>query len=365
MSSARDKARKVVRRSRSRGREAVFEESIIRTELLPADRPARWASAVERAVELLRKGQVVALPTETVYGLAADARSAAAVRAVFRAKGRPAHNPVIVHVESAEMARDCVSEWPPMAESLARAFWPGPLTLVLPRSKWIPDEVTAGGETVAVRCPRHPLFLEVIRGCGFPLAAPSANRSSEVSPTSAEHVLKALGGRIPCVVDGGECSVGIESTVLDLTISPPQVLRPGMIHEESIEAVIGRLGAGPRVAGGALRSPGLLARHYAPRARLVVLAWVGERDLERNLGKLGVEPARTCVLAHDRIPRQLNFLRVAVIPRDPEAYARALYAELHRCDELGACWTVVEALPDDAAWHAIADRLRRAATRQT
>jgi len=184
----------------------------------------------------------VALPTETVYGLAANALNAKAVARIFEIKGRPSRNPIIVHVADMVMARRCVTLWPENADKLAKAFWPGPLTLVLPRAAEIPDVVTAGGGTVGVRWPGHPFIQEVIRECGFPLAAPSANPAGQISPTNADHVLKAFGDRIPLIVDGGQSQVGIESTVLDLTQGPPQVLRPGMVHEESLIAVIGKLG---------------------------------------------------------------------------------------------------------------------------
>ena len=185
----------------------------------------------------MRAGEVVALPTETVYGLAANALDEKAVAKIFQIKGRPAHNPIIVHVASNEMAKRCVKSWPELAEKLSKAFWPGPLTLVLPRAEKIPDIVTAGGETVGIRWPSHPFIQAVIRECGFPLAAPSANLSNQISPTNAEHVRAQLGGKIPLIVDGGQSQVGIESTVLDLTVSPPRILRPGMIHAESLAAV--------------------------------------------------------------------------------------------------------------------------------
>jgi L-threonylcarbamoyladenylate synthase len=184
-------------------------------------------------VELLRGGNVVALPTETVYGLAANAFEAAAVEKIFKIKGRPANNPVIVHVAGLDMARQCVQQFPTLAEKLARAFWPGPLTMVLPRSEKIPDIVSAGGPTVGIRWPSHPFIQAVIRKCDFPLAAPSANLSGEISPTTASHVARALGHKIEWIVDGGPSHIGIESTVLDLTATPPRLLRPGMIHEES------------------------------------------------------------------------------------------------------------------------------------
>jgi L-threonylcarbamoyladenylate synthase len=340
-------------------------------EILPTHTPALFRAAVERAAALLRAGEIVALPTETVYGLAANALDPAAGAKIFAAKGRPAHNPVIIHVASLEMARRCVAQWPPMADALAAAFWPGPLTLVLPRAPEIPDIVTAGGPTVGIRWPSHPFMQEVIRVSGFPLAAPSANVANALSPTTAAHVAASLGARVPLIVDGGQCQVGIESTVLDLAVTPPRVLRPGLIHEESLSAVLGRpVGRIPAAgaAGEALRSPGLLPRHYAPKARLRVLTWRDEADLRAQLAALGVDgkgnspaAAGLFVLAHTRIPAGQDLGNVSVIPHDPEAFARALYAELHRCDAAGARWIIVEAVPDSAPWRAVADRLARAA----
>src|SRR5271170_3134430 len=230
------------------------------TEILSTHTPELFQKAVRRAVELLRAGEVVALPTETVYGLAANALEEKTVAKIFQIKGRPSHNPIIVHVAGIEMARRCVKNFPALAERLAKSFWPGPLTIVLPRAKEIPEIVTAGGETVGIRWPSHPFIQAVIRECDFPLAAPSANLSERVSPTNAEHVLKNLGGKIPLIVDGGQSQVGIESTVLDLTVSPPRILRPGMIHAESLAAVcreVQKSESGGRRPEATLRSPGL------------------------------------------------------------------------------------------------------------
>lgn len=334
-------------------------------EILSTHTPVLFAAAVRRAAELLRAGGLVALPTETVYGLAANALNPQAVGKIFALKGRPAHNPIIVHVDGLEMARRCVREWPGAAERLAGAFWPGPLTLVLPRAAMIPDLVTAGGDTVGVRWPQHPFMREVIRTCGFPLAAPSANLSNQLSPTNAEHVRKQLGNQLRLIVDGGDCNVGIESTVVDLSVRPPRVLRPGMVHAESLAAALGNAELGARNSQPSetdvLRSPGQLPKHYSPRARLLVIAWRDEPDLKAQLARLGVAPASASVLAHSHIPLGGGFGEVSVIPHDAEAYARALYAELHLCDERGAGCIVVEAPPDAPEWQGIADRLRRAA----
>ena len=337
-----------------------------RTEILSTHTPALFSAAVKRAVELLRAGEVVALPTETVYGLAANALDEKAVAKIFEIKGRPANNPIIVHVAGIEMAKCCVKNFPAFAEKLAKSFWPGPLTLVLPRAKEIPDVVTANGETVGVRWPSHPFIQAVIRECDFPLAAPSANRSNQISPTNAEHVCKQLGGKIPLIVDGGQSQVGIESTVLDLCVSPPQVLRPGMIHAESLAAVIGevvdwKLEAGNKIEG-TLRSPGLLKKHYSPKAKLLVLNWRDDAELQFKIKNSKSKIENCFVIAHTHIPSGGNFSGVSVIPHDAEAFARAIYAELHRCDEAGVKLIVVEAPPDLPEWSGIADRLLRAAT---
>ena len=333
-------------------------------EILSTHTPALFAVAVKRAVELLHVGEVVALPTETVYGLAANALDEKAVAKIFQIKGRPANNPVIVHVAGLEMAKRCVNNWPGSADRLAKAFWPGPLTLVLPRAKGIPDLVSAGGATVGVRWPGHPFIQAVIRQCGFPLAAPSANLASRISPTNAEHVRKQLGGKIPLIVDGGQSQVGIESTVLDLSVSPPRILRPGMIHVESLAAVVGEVQSPKskvQSPKSALRSPGLQEKHYAPRARLLVLSWQNDADLNSQLSTLHSQPSTCFVIAHTHIPSAENFAHVSVIPHDAEAFARAIYAELHRCDEAGAERIVVEAPPELPEWSGIADRLQRAA----
>jgi L-threonylcarbamoyladenylate synthase len=342
----------------------VSEASQTGATVLPTHTAALFDAAVKRAAALLRAGEVIALPTETVYGLAANAVNVQAVARIFKIKGRPARNPLIVHVSGVEMARLCVSDWPETAHRLAMSFWPGPLTLVLPRAQSIPDAVAAGGTTVGVRWPSHPFIQAVIRECGFPLAAPSANLSNQVSPTNAEHVRRSLGDQIPLIIDGGQSQVGIESTVIDLTTVPPQVLRPGMIHAESLAAVIPELGAqdAESPADGGLRSPGQLPRHYSPKARLVVLNWRDEADLRSQLVTRNFPAATVQVIAHSRIPSGLGWGGVSVIPHDAEAYARALYAELHRCDAEGASCIIVEALPEEPEWQAIADRLRRAAS---
>ncbi|MBN2506885.1 MAG: threonylcarbamoyl-AMP synthase [Verrucomicrobia bacterium] len=335
--------------------------------ILTTDSGPAFHAALLEAARLLRRGELVAVPTETVYGLAANAWDARAAERIFAVKGRPAHNPLIVHVAGLDLARQCVRQWPRRADQLAAAFWPGPLTLVLPRSPRIPDAVTGGGDTVGVRWPSHPFIQALIRECGFPLAAPSANLSAGLSPTTAAHVQRSLGRSIPLVVDGGAAQVGIESSVLDLTVTPPRLLRPGVIHAESLRAVLGDAVLRPggdetATPGTSLRSPGLLRRHYAPRARLVVGAWADDADLRQQIAARGWSPAGLHVLAHTRLPssQTLGLGGVRIMPRDPHAFARALYAALHGCDEAGARIILAEAVPDAPEWRAIRDRLDRA-----
>jgi len=285
---------------------------------------------VQRGAELLRAGELVAFPTETVYGLGANALDESAVEKIFAAKGRPAQSPLIVHAASLEEARTLVTEWPESAEKLARRHWPGPLTLVLPKREDITDRVTAGLPTVGVRVPAHPLAIELIRRAGVPVAAPSANRFAGLSPTTAEHVARSLPG-IP-VVDGGPTPVGIESTVLSLVGARPLLLRPGMVSQEEIEELIGPVGAGG-ATDGAHASPGLHRRHYSPRTPL----------------HLGTRPSSGRGV-------------VAELPDEPFACAAALYSTLHRLDLEGWDWIAVRMPPDTPEWAGIRDRLLRAAS---
>lgn len=334
--------------------------------VLPTDTPERFAAAVAEAAALLRAGRIVALPTETVYGLAANALDADAVARIYEAKGRPAHNPIIVHVDGVAMAKRCVRQWPEVAATLAAAFWPGPLTLVLPRAASIPDIVTANGPTVGVRWPRHPFMQALIEACGFPLAAPSANPSNHISPTTAAHVSARLGGRIPLIIDGGDAVVGIESTVVDLTSGQPRVLRPGMISEADLLAQAALVPTSatsrPEEPGPpTLRSPGMLKKHYAPHARMVLCGWENEADLFLRVKGMGGMPGSTRIVAHQRVPASQAWRAVHPLPADPLGYARLLYATLHAADQRDTALIVVEPPPADPAWKAVADRLRRAA----
>ena len=336
------------------------ERERMETEVISIETPAAFAEAVGKSEDWLRKGAIVAVPTETVYGLAANAFDELAVEEIYRVKGRPAHNPIIVHVCSLKMARACVSEWPSAAALLAQTFWPGPLTIVLPKSAGIPSVVTAGGDTVGIRWPAHPFMQALIQACQFPVAAPSANPANQISPTQAEHVLDYLKGKIPLIVDAGPATIGIESSVVEVTGSGWRILRPGMISEEQIRETLETepLAAEPVVK--IQKSPGQLPRHYAPRARLHVIDWKNEEEFEEKAKSFAVPREAIHLLCHEKIPRRSDFGRVAVIPNDPEAYARALYAELHSSDAAGAKVILVEALPEGGAWDGVRDRLKRA-----
>ncbi len=311
-------------------------------------------SGIARAATALQRGELVAFPTETVYGLGADAWNPAAVAAIFAAKGRPSTHPLIVHVASIEGARAVCTEFSPLAEALARAFWPGPLTLVLPAHPDLPRAVTAGGATVGVRIPSDPTALALLRAFGGPLAAPSANRHQEVSPTRAAHVVRSLGARIPFVLDGGPCTSGIESTVLSLVTR--QILRPGPIAPQALRAFVPDLVVteGLTAHVGIHAAPGLSSRHYAPRATLTVVhpadlaaAWRAA-DRENTVALLR-QP-------NGAIPRHAS----RILGDEPQSYARELFAALSAADDDGATEILVEALPDGEAWWALRDRLGRA-----
>ncbi len=314
---------------------------------------------IARAAEVVRRGGLVAFPTETVYGLGANAFDETAVRGIFAAKGRPATNPVIVHVTGAAAARDVVAGWPESAERLAGRFWPGPLTLVLPRRDVVPDVVTAGGPTVAVRVPAHPVALALICAAGLPVAAPSANRSAELSPTLARHVLHGLGGRIDLVLDGGPTTGGLESTVLDLTSSPPRLLRPGLVAPGEIEAVVGTIGRPALPAGQPLRSPGLLPRHYAPRTPLECAEVDSGAGRVEELLAGGRRVGWVTFSPDEGGPGRAGLTR-AVMPSEPALYAASLYATLHALDEKELDHIVVDLPPEEDGWLAVRDRLRRA-----
>jgi L-threonylcarbamoyladenylate synthase len=303
---------------------------------------------------LLRAGRLVAFPTETVYGLGANALDAEAVARIYAVKGRPANSPLIVHVASIEMAQSLVATWPDIANRLAEQFWPGPLTMVLPKSPGspaIPLIVTAGLPTVGLRMPAHPIALALIQAAGVPLAAPSANRFTQLSPTTADHVRRGLGSDVDYILDGGPCHVGIESTVLSLAEPQPILLRPGGISRPQLEAVIGPITIAPAVSAGAHPAPGMHPRHYSPRTSLFLV----------TAGNLP-EQGRGIYLQHRHPPSRAD-VPTRQMPDSPADYAAALYHQLHEADAGNYDWIAVDLPPNTPDWEAIHDRLRRAASK--
>lgn len=301
---------------------------------------------IQKAAQLLRSGELVVFPTETVYGLGANALDPAAVRKIYALKGRPATSPLIVHVSSVAQARELAAEWPEDAERLAREFWPGPLTIVVPKKSSIPDEVTAGLPTVGLRMPRHPVALALLREAGVPVAAPSANRFTQLSPTTAQHVHEAFGDETPFLLDGGPCEVGLESTVIAVTRDGLEVLRPGMAFVD--EAAPTSTTTEEEDAGH--RSPGQHKKHYSPRTRVLLV----------NRGHLP-QQGRGAYLWFAYNAAAAWKLRM---PEQPEAYAAKLYSVLHDLDRKGYDWIAVELPPQTPEWVAIRDRLTRAAYRE-
>ena len=327
---------------------------------LRVDAEQPQTAVIEQAAATLRRGELVVLPTETVYGLGADALDVRAVARIFAAKGRPSDNPLIVHVLDAAGARALVREWPALAERLAARFWPGPLTLVLPKRPEVPDLVTAGLASVAVRAPAHPVARALLAATGRPIAAPSANRYQGISPTRAEHVERSLGAELT-ILDAGPTPEGIESTVLALDGERPRLLRPGALALAELEAVAGPI-AGPSdgpsegfneaLREGPRRSPGMDRRHYAPRGRVYLAPrpqlLAALPGLEGPVGSLSFEPALAGVD------------HALTLPAQPRGYARGLYAALHTLDALGCRTLVIEAVPEGPDWAAVGDRLARA-----
>jgi L-threonylcarbamoyladenylate synthase len=310
--------------------------------ILTANEPESLA----RAVAVLLAGGVVAFPTETVYGLGAMALSREAVEKIFLIKGRPSTNPLIVHVSDIAQAKELVAEWPEVAEDLAQIYWPGPLTLVLKKNPQVPDEITAGADTVAIRCPANAIAQALISATG-PLAAPSANRSGELSPTTAAHVARSLGDAVPVILDGGPCVGGLESTVIDLTVPKPRLLRPGLLDRSKLETILGQLELSTHGGSGVMPAPGMLARHYAPRTALECATSAEEADFLVNLYETaGLKVARY------------------VPPTDPAQAALRLYADLHQLDTSGFDRIIATLPPDEPAWQAIRDRLLRASAEE-
>lgn len=325
-------------------------------------------TALARAVTLLQAGELVALPTETVYGLGADASNPAAVAKIFAAKGRPADHPLIVHLPGDDWVARWAKDIPDFAWELMEAFWPGPLTLILKKQDWVPDAVTGGQDTVGLRVPGHPLALQLLRAFAEHnphggIAAPSANRFGRISPTTAAHVKAELGEAVALILDGGPCSVGIESTIIDCSRGTPVILRPGHLTPSHLEAVLGIIPplAEKQNGEGTPRVSGSLEAHYAPRTPLRVVS--SERLLE-VLNAHRHRGGRCAALCHSQPPQAGMPHAWQMLPADPVGYAHDLYAALRTLDQAGADLIVLEAIPDPIqypAWAAVADRLRRAA----
>ncbi|MEV6344928.1 L-threonylcarbamoyladenylate synthase [Actinoplanes sp. NPDC051851] len=308
------------------------------------------ADGLRRAVEILRADSVVAFPTETVYGLGANAFSPRAVGEIYRLKNRPGWNPLIVHVATVEAARELAAEWPEHADALAGRFWPGPLTLVVRRAAHLAG-VGADNDTIAIRVPAHDVALRLLAASGLPLAAPSANRSESISPTTAEHVIRSLPD-VPLVLDGGPCAWGIESTVLDLTTGVPTLLRPGALALRALRDATGAIALrDAETEDGASRpSPGMSKRHYAPRATVILtpdVADVDQSGLRLPVGILTYEGSGSP--------------GTEVLSANPREYAADLYAALHRLDDAGVATILVQEPPRTEDWLAVRDRLSRAA----
>jgi L-threonylcarbamoyladenylate synthase len=348
-------------------------------------------AAIARAAALLRAGRLVAFPTETVYGLGANALDPEAVARIYAVKRRPATSPLIVHVASVDMAKSLVADWPETAALLTKNFWPGPLTLVLPvaaappnvtahvgtaafgcpaepikadRShRTIPPIVTAGLQTVGLRMPNHPAALALIEAAALPLAAPSANRFTELSPTTADHVRQSLGSEVDLILDGGPCTVGIESTVLSLAGPSPVLLRPGGISRQQLEAIIGPIATLKDAPAGAHPAPGMHARHYSPRT-VLYLVQKGEMP-EPGPGQRQEQSQQSqgLYLQLHHPPTRAN-IAVLQMPQSAAAYAAKLYDVLHQADNDSHSWIAVDLPPDTPEWEAVQDRLKRAASKE-
>lgn len=316
---------------------------------MPPESPLPAHAEVDAAVAALRRGEVIGLPTETVYGLAGAARDARAVARIFALKGRPADHPLIVHLAAAAQIGDWAREVPETARRLAARFWPGPLTLILKRRPEVLDLVTGGQDTVGLRVPAHPLAQALLTAFGDGVAAPSANRFGHISPTTAAHVREEFGTQVPLVLDGGPCTIGLESTIVDLSGPTPRVLRPGLLGLATLAEALGAAPADGADGSAAPRVSGTLDSHYAPRARTEL---VDRSTLQQHAGAPGQQ-----LLALGTLP--LGAVGLA-LPADARAYGAALYAALRTLDALQPLRILVEVVPDTPDWWAVRDRLRRA-----
>lgn len=334
-----------------------------KTLLIKVDGEAPDERAIKKAAGILKRGGLVAFPTETVYGLGADALNAEAVQRIFVAKGRPLDNPIIVHVASPKDLELVATRITAKQTALAERFWPGPLTVIFQKSERLPSEVTAGRNTAAVRMPKNAVALALIRATGHPIAAPSANLSGRPSPTAAEHVYEDLAGRIDLILDGGPVEVGLESTVLDISRKPPVILRPGAITREELEAIIGpvAVGGGGRLAA---RSPGIRHRHYSPRARVTLVTENDAGTVSRLLEEHLRASRSVGVIIHNSMPiKESPLVAVRILPQELPLLARDLFAVMRELDQMGIEEMIIEETEEKGIGAAVMDRLRRAAAR--
>jgi L-threonylcarbamoyladenylate synthase len=308
---------------------------------------------IEKAVETLRAGDLVVFPTETVYGLGANAQDPAAVRKIFEVKGRPPDHPVIVHLDNQRYLHRWVAELPPVAERLAAMFWPGPLTLILPKAENVNDIVTGGQNSIGVRIPSHPMAQQLLTAFGGGIAAPSANRYGRLSPTKPEHVRDELGDAVHVLLDGGDSQIGLESTIVSCLNNEVRLLRPGFITRSQIQQVVGELA----VAGEAPRAPGDRAQHYAPSTPLEIVPW---DDLEKRAGEILEREEKVAVLAMRPPLHTRRYMTWINAGKKPDAYAHNLYNNLRTLDRAQCVRILVQELPQDERWAAILDRLQRA-----
>lgn len=327
---------------------------------------------LEDAARILREGGTVVFPTETVYGLGANALSVEAVRSIYAAKGRPSDNPIIIHIAVLAQLRDIVASITPEAEKLAAVFWPGPLTMILPKSDSVPDTVTGGLRTVAVRLPEHPVARRLIALSGVPVAAPSANLSGKPSPTCSEHVIHDMDGRVDCIICGEDCSGGVESTVVDMTVTPPVILRPGGISMEELQQVIPGISLDPGLIDSeeniAPKSPGMKYTHYAPNAPMTV--FIGDPDrvvlaIKANAQAAIAEGKRPAVLAaleHSELFRALDVVFYDLgSEKNPHEAAKFLFSRLRACNAAEVDLILAEGVPEHGVGRAVMNRMRKAA----
>lgn len=316
------------------------------------------ATSINYAATLLKQGRLVAFPTETVYGLGADASNPEAVQRIFTAKGRPSSHPLIVHIASPSQLADWASVIPDSAILLSQSFWPGPLALILKKQAWVPLEVTGGQNTVALRMPNHPVALNLLRTFNGGIAAPSANRFCRISPTQAEHVREELADRVDLILDGGACQIGLESTIVDLSGDHPRLLRPGQIGEQAIANALGITSLSNPLCSPEIRAPGMMALHYAPITRTILCSAV---QLLTEIDRLITENKRIGILTYSLQYQSNPHVHVIKLTDSAEAYGQALYASLRKLDSLKLDQILVEQPPNNSSWWAVNDRLTKAA----